>query len=204
MTSDMIQIVSSSTHVNSFLKVGEEIFNIFRVDLTTGAIRVGSAKPTNLKLNVVEDLSNFGVTADGVMGRIAETMTHEQIRRIILKEIGKESKHYQAQAVLTTDNYFPALRINDKQALGVKKQGDEFVLYEAFTKKAGVYQPLITDKCYFSDAFRLMMPANMLLKHMLEHLGWIADPYDWQKFEWTSSEKKWVEIPEMKRDGEET
>jgi len=204
LTSDMIQIVSSSTYINTFLKIGDELFNVFRVDMTTGAIRVGSAKPPNLKLTVVEDLSSFGVTADGVMARIVETMTHDEVKRIILKEIGKESKHYQAQAVLTTDNYFPALRINDKQALGVKRNGDTFEIYEAFTKKAGVYQPLITDKCYFSDAFRLMMPASMLLRHLLEHLGWIADPYDWQKFEWASTEKKWVEIPEMKRDGEDT
>lgn len=191
-----IELVVSNTRVNSYLKVADSLFSLYRLNLATGIIRVAQIKNNTETLTPLENIERYGVTHDGVICEIAETFTHEEVIAMIEKELVKELKYFSTKPVLTTDGYYPCLRVGDKAALGLKRRDDGYEIYKAFVMKAGQYEPLVTDKCYFSNAFRLLMPAPMLLKHILENLGWIADPYDWTEFDW-AEKKKWVELPPM-------
>ena len=192
-----IRIVVSNTNVNTFLRIGDSLFNIYRVDMTTGIIRVAQAKNApQTALHVMENIEEYGVTYDGVICKIAETMTYEEVIGIMRKELRKEEKHIQAESVVTTDGYFPCLRVGKSRAVGVKRDDGEYEMYVAYSKITGEYQPLVTDKCYFSDSFRLIMPIPQMMEHVLKNLGWLADPYDWEKFEW-ADQKSWVELPPM-------
>ena len=192
-----IQIVVSATNVNTFLKIKDELFNIYRVDLTTGIIRVAQAKTApQTALRPLENLKEYGVTFDGVVCKIAETKTCEEMGKIIEKELVKELKYISNTPVITTDGYQPCLKVRENSAIGVKRTDDGYEIYNAFKKITGIYHPLVTDQCYFNDSFRLMMPVPQMLQHVLTHLGWLADPYDWEKFEF-ADQKKWVELPPM-------
>jgi hypothetical protein len=192
-----IQIVSSATRINTFLKIQEDFYNIFRIDLTSGTCRVTAAQAPTQSVSPIENIHEYGATCDGVVCKIAQTISKDEIRKMIRKRMNPEDRKY-ATKDLTTDGYYPAIILTNQQALGLKRRGDTFEGYRTFAKPQG-YQPLITDQCYFSEAFRLLMPLSMLMKHLIENLGWIADPYDWQEFEW-QEKKRWVEFPEMKRD----
>ena len=194
-----IQIVVSATNVNTFLRIKDELFNIYRVDITTGVIRVAQAKAApQTALRPLENLKDYGVTYDGVVCKIAEVMTYKEVSRIIEKELVKELKYISSTPVITTDGYQPCLKVREYSAIGVKRTDDGYEIYNAFKKITGIYEPLITDRCYFNDSFRLLMPVPQMLQHVLTHLGWLADPYDWEKFEF-ADQKKWVELPPMSR-----
>lgn len=192
-----IQIVTTPTSVNSYLKIKEDYYNIFRIDLTSGTVRVSAEKTPSQKTMPIDNVHEFGASCDGVICKIEQVMPKEEAVKMIRKKMIPVDRKF-ATSELTTDGYFPAIILGNQQALGLKRMDGEYELYRTFAKPDG-YKPLITDQCHFSAAFRLLMPLNVLMKHILENLGWIADPYDWQEFEW-QDKKRWVEFPEMKRD----
>ena len=192
-----IQIVTTPTHVNTFLKIQEDFYSIFRIDLTSGTIRVSAEKTPTQQVTPIENVHEYGTSCDGVICKLGQPMSKDEIRKLIRKRMSPQDRKF-ATNDITTDGYYPAIILTNGQALGLKKIDGELELYRTFAKPDG-YKPLITDQCYFSEAFRLLMPLNVLMKHILENLGWIADPYDWQEFEW-QDKKRWVEFPEMKRD----
>ena len=197
-----VKLLSTRSRVNSLLQIDKDFYNIYRIDLTSGTLRVSTLPAetqTNYELVSVDDLDKFGITTDGVMCEIKVVESGKEVRKWITRLLKQEPKLYTPQNFVTTDGYYPAVAVGENAGYGIKKdEYDAWMGYSLIPKKAG-YNPLVTEQCYFSDAWRLLMPCRPLLKHILEHFGWLADPYDWQEFPIESRAKKWVEFPPFKK-----
>lgn len=189
-----LKILSTKTRVNSLLQFGKEFFNIYRIDLTTGTLRVATV-PSNQHLELIEadPPDQYGMTTDGIMCHIEMVISKDKMLKSVLSILKDEPKHYKPGEFLTTDGYYPAVPVG-QSGFGVRRdEMNKWAGYDLMPRRDG-YKPLITEQCYFSDVWRLLMPCNVLLKHIIEHFGWIADPYDWQAFA-MQEQKKWVELP---------
>lgn len=194
-----IHLLSSKSRVNTYLQLDNDIYSIYRIDLTSGTLRVATTRYEKGDAVHVEPLEEFGVTTDGILCRIDSVMTKEEVRKILKDTVREEPKRYTTGDAITTDGYFPALTVGPSGGFGIKPdEHGEWSGYALLPKQSG-YKPLITDRCYFSDSMRLLVPCARLLKHLLSNLGYIADPYDWQEFA-IADQRKWVEFPPFEQE----
>lgn len=193
-----IQLLTSSTRVNTYLMVLGDLYNVYRVDLTTGVMRISTAKEAQNRVKTIDDPKNFGITTDGVTCAIAHIMSKEDVLKEIHAGLEGELRLLKTQPEITTDGYYPGVTTDGKNGVGIKRDDqNEWQVFKFIRRIRADYKPLITDQCYFSDSYRLLIPVPVLLNHLVANLGWIADPYDWQKFEF-GDRREWVELPPMK------
>ena len=188
-----IKLLSTRSRVNSLLQVGTDMYNVYRIDLTSGTLRVATVIQDNIEVVPIA-MDTHGMTTDGIMCEIKHVVSHADMLKQVRELLTQEPKLYAGQSFITTDGYYPAIAVGENGGFGIKKdEYDKWTGYSLLLKKNG-YKPLITDQCYFSDVWRLLIPCNRILKHIVENFGWLADPYDWQEFV-MQNQKKWVEFP---------